>query len=136
MQCGLLLLFFLFERRLGLSWRSAPVSLALGLGVTAAAGISLSFLGTHFTSWIQVLDLTEIASSFAIAIFWLACFAQPEPARKNVMDSPSKVIFQRWNEALLATAAQEKNPALAAVDSFLPGIEKTVDRVLARKMAN
>jgi len=136
MQCGLLLLFFLFERRLALSLRSAPVSLALGLGVTATAGISLSFLGAHFTSWIQVFDLTETALSFAIAIFWVACFARPELARKNVMDSPSKVIFQRWNEALLATASQEKNPALAAVDSFLPGIEKTVDRVLARKIAN
>jgi hypothetical protein len=136
MQCGLLLLFFLFERRLALPWRSAPVSLALGLGITAAASISVSFLGTHFTAWLQVLDLTETASSFAIAIFWLACFAQPEPARKNVLDSPSKVIFQRWNEALVSAAAQDKNPALAAVDSFLPGIEKTVDRVLARKIAH
>jgi len=31
---------------------------------------------------------------------------------------------------------EDKNPALATVDSFLPGIEKTVDRVLARKIAH
>jgi hypothetical protein len=136
MQCGLLLLFFLFERRLALSWRSSSVSVAIGLGTTAAVGISLSFVNTHFPAWVPVFDFVSNASSLGIAVFWLTCFARPEPARKNVMDSPSKVIFQRWNEALLATAAQDKNPALASVDSFLPGIEKTVDRVLARKIAN
>jgi len=136
MQCGLLLLFFLFERRLALSWRSSPVSLALGLGTTAAFALSLSFVSTHLTAWEPVFDFANTAAAFGVAVFWLACFARPEPARKNVLDSPSKVIFQRWNEALLSAAAQEKNPALAAVDSFLPGIEKTVDRVLARKVAH
>jgi hypothetical protein len=136
MQCGLLLLFFLFERRLALSWRSHPVSLALGLGTTAAVGLSLSYVGTYLTAWKRVLDVADTGSALAIAVFWLVCFAWPEPARKNVLDSPSKVIFQRWNEALLSAAAQDKNPALAAVDSFLPGIEKTVDRVLARKIAH
>jgi hypothetical protein len=136
MQCGLLLLFFLFERRLALSWRSSSVSVAIGLGTTAAMGISLSFVNTHLPAWVPVFDLLSNASSLGVAVFWLTCFARPEPARKNVMDSPSKVIFQRWNEALLSAAAQEKNPTLAAVDSFLPGIEKTVDRVLARKIAH
>lgn len=136
MQCGLLLLFFLFERRLALSWRSYSVSLALGLGITAALDLSLSYVGTYLTAWTPVFDLTDAMAAFGIAGFWLACFARPEPAKKNVMDSPSKVIFQRWNEALLSAAAHDKNPAFAAVDSFLPGIEKTVDRVLARKIAH
>lgn len=136
MQCGLLLLFFLFERRLALSWRSSSVSVAIGLGTTAAINISQSFVNAHLPAWLSVWDFVNNASSLGIAVFWLMCFARPEPARKNVMDSPSKVIFQRWNEALLSAAGPDKNPALAAVDSFLPGIEKTVDRVLARKIAH
>jgi hypothetical protein len=135
MQCGLLLLFFLFERRLALSWRSYSVTLALGIGTTASLTLSLSYLRSHFVGWTPILDVTDTASAFVIALYWLICFAQPEPERKNVLNSPNKLIFQRWNEALLVTpvAASGKSAATASIDAFLPGIEKTVERVLARK---
>jgi hypothetical protein len=52
-----------------------------------------------------------------------------------VLDSPSRLIFQRWNEALSTyTARGEIAMAANGVNSFLPGVEETVDRVLARKM--
>lgn len=138
MQCGLLLLFFSLEKRLGLSWRSYSMSIALGLGVYAAADLTISYLKVQLPAWTGALDVLGNSTYLGAAIYWAVCFAQPEPARKNVLDSPSKLIFQRWNEALLATplVAQERNTALASVDSFLPGIEKTVDKVLARKLAN
>jgi len=137
MQCGLLLLFFFFERRLALSWRSSSISLAIGLGISAALTLSFTFIRVHLVAWAAALDLVDTFSAFAIVIYWTFCFARTQPAAQTVLDSPSKLIFQRWNEALLsAPAAEDKNPALAAVDSFLPGIEKTVDRVLARKIAN
>lgn len=44
MECGLLLLFFFFEKRLGLSWRNPNVSIALGLGTTASVDLILSYL--------------------------------------------------------------------------------------------
>ena len=137
MQCGLLLLFFLFERRLALSWRSHSVSLAIGLGVSAALSLSFTFIRVHLTAWAGALDLIEASSTFGIVVYWAWCFARTQPAGQTVLDSPSKLIFQRWNEALLSTpVTEDKNPALATVDSFLPGIEKTVDRVLARKIAH
>ena len=135
-QCGLLLLFFLFEKRLALSWRGYPISLALGLGISAAIGLSFTFIRLNISAWIPILDLTEAFSNFGIVLCWAFCFARTQPVQ-TVLDSPSKLIFQRWNEAILSTQfAEDKNPALATVDSFLPGIEKTVDRVLARKIAN
>jgi len=137
MQCGLLLLFFLFERRLALSWRSHSVSLAIGLGVSAALSLSFTFIRVHLTAWAGALDLIEASSTFGIVVYWTLCFARTQPVAQTVLDSPSKLIFQRWNEALLSTpVTEDKNPALATVDSFLPGIEKTVDRVLARKIAH
>jgi hypothetical protein len=138
MQCGLLLLFFLFERRLALSWRNYSVSLAVGIGTTAAITLCLSYLRAHFLAWRPTLDVIDAASSFGVTVYWVLCFAQPAPARKNVLDSPSKLIFQRWNDALLAApvGAQERNHGMGSMDPFLPGIEKTVDRVLARKIAN
>lgn len=133
MQCGLLLLFFLFERRLALSWRSYPVSLALGLGITAATGLSFAFLRMRFIGWTPALDLLDNFSYFAVAVFWAVCFALPEPEKKNVLDSPARLIFQRWNETLTSHGYGHTAGASGTVESFLPGIEKTVDRVLARK---
>jgi hypothetical protein len=135
MQCGLLLLFFLFERRLSLSWLSPNVSIALGLGTSAAIGLIISYLRTRYPASLA-LGLFDNASYLAVVVFWAVCLALPQPQRKNVLDSPSRLIFQRWNEALQATPlVQSKGTALASVESFLPGIEKTVDRVMARKVA-
>lgn len=132
MQCGLLLLFFLFERRLGLSWRSPSISIALGLGTSASFGLILSYLREHFPAAWFTLGILDNASYLGIVAFWAVCLALPQPERKSVLDSPSRLIFQRWNEALMATPFVERN-ATASVESFLPGIEKTVDRVMARK---
>jgi hypothetical protein len=133
MQCGLLLLFFLFERKLSLSWVSPNVSIALGLGTSAAMGLIISYLRTRYPES-TVLGFVDNASYLAVVLFWAVCMALPQPKRRNVLDSPSRLIFQRWDEALQATPlVQNKGTALASVESFLPGIEKTVDRVMARK---
>src|SRR5215472_2563208 len=44
MECGLLMLFFFFEKRLGLSSRNPNVSIALGLGTTASVDLIASYL--------------------------------------------------------------------------------------------
>lgn len=133
MQCGLLFLFFLFERRLSLSWRSRPVCIAMGLGVSAAIALGCSYLRLRYvaaSSWINVLETLSYCGAVS---YWAACLFVREPERKNVLDSPSRLIFQRWNESLAGygygTAGAPTN-----VESFLPGIEKTVDRIMARRV--
>lgn len=134
MQSGLLLLFFMFERRLGLSWRSHSMAIAIGLGSSAAFTLSTSYVSSHYPILQSGIGLAAGLVYLAMVTFWAVCFYQQEPARSNVLDSPTRLIFQRWNEALLSTPiATEKNAAMATVESFLPGIEKTVDRVMARK---
>ena len=135
MQCGLLLMFFGFERRLGLSWRTHSMSIALGLGLYAAVDLITSYLSVH----IQALRgpfgvLTNLVYLGAVFV-WAYSLALPEPARKNVLDSPSRLIFQRWNEALVSYSHRgEMTLATNSVESFLPGVEQTVERILARKM--
>lgn len=133
MQCGLLILFFLFEHRLGLSWRSHSVCAALGLGAVAASELSITFLRSQNPTWGLALDLTSNAIYLATLLTWLVCFRLPQPERRTVLDSPAKLIFQRWNEALASYACE---PAAAGLESFLPNVERTVERVLARKMVN
>jgi hypothetical protein len=136
MQCGLLLLFFLFERRLGLAWRSHTVSIGLGLGFSAALNLSSSYLRTHFAQWTFALDLVDYTQYLAVISFWSVCFYLREPERNNVLDSPSKLISQRWNDVLATTrfAGVSATASMGALDSFLPNVEQTVERVLARKI--
>lgn len=137
MQTGLLLLFFAFERRLGLSWRNYSMTIALGLGTLAGFTLSTSYIGNRYPEMGQNLGFAANIAFMIVVSFWAMAFRRPEPARKNVLDSPTKLIFQRWNEALLSTPLiQDRNAAMASVESFLPGIEKTVDRVMARKVAS
>lgn len=138
-QCGLLLLFFLFERRLGLSWRSYSMSIALGLGACGTASLITSYIAARFALGTPnyMLGLVDNAVYLGAALLWAYSFAQAEPERRNVLDSPAKLIFQRWNEALQASPfAAQGNLAVATVDSFLPNVEKTVERVMARKMVH
>lgn len=135
MECGLLLLFLLFERKLGLSWRSTSMSIALGLGATAASGLAVTYLATKFPEAGPILGIAENLCYFGAVTFWLGCIAMPAPERQNVLDSPSRLVFQRWNEALVATRFSPVSAtSMGSIDSFLPNVEQTVDRVLARKM--
>lgn len=133
MECGLLLLFFLFERRLALSWRSRPVSIALGLGISAAAGLICSYLRAHYIYWTWSLYFAENLTYLGVNMFWVINLAASSKESENVMDSPSRLIFQRWNEALAGYGYGNAGTP-ATVESFLPGIERTVDRVMARRV--
>jgi hypothetical protein len=135
MQCGLLLLFLGLEKRLGLSWRTHSMSIALGLGIYAAIDLSATYLVDRIPAYTETFQLFTYVVYAAAASLWAISLARPEPARSNVLDSPSRLIFQRWNEALTSyTVRGEMALASSGVNSFLPGVEETVDRVLARKM--
>jgi len=135
MQCGFLFLFFLFERKLGLSWKNHNMSIALGMGVAAAVDLSASYLKGHFPASATIFGLVDGLLFIGVLSFWYSSLAQPATEPKNVLESPSRLIFQRWNEALTTyTARGELAMAPSSMDSFLPGVEQTVDRVLARKM--
>jgi hypothetical protein len=134
MECGLLLLFLLFERKLGLSWRSSSMSIAIGLGTSAAAGLVVSFLQNRFPESAVMFSIVENLFYFGSVVFWFACFRMPALERKNVLDSPSRLIFQRWNDALINYGQGDLAMSPVSMNSFLPNVEQTVDRVMARKM--
>jgi hypothetical protein len=135
MQCGLLLLFLGLEKRLGLSWRTHSMSIALGLGVYAAVDLSATYLISRVPARTNAFQMVATLVYLGATSLWAYSLAKPEPARGNVLDSPRRLIFQRWNEALLTHSVRgEMAFASGGMDSFLPGVEQTVDRVLARKI--
>lgn len=138
MQCGLLLLILLFQHRLGVSWRSPAICIMAGFGGNAALLLFESFMASYLPV-IQSLTLLTPIANFAVFALWLLSFAVPQPERRTVQDSPSRLIFQRWNEALMATplvGTRGQVVAMAPIESFLPGVERTVERVMARKMTH
>jgi hypothetical protein len=135
MQCGLLLLFFGLEKRLGLSWRTHSMSIAMGLGIYAGVDLSTTYLIDRLPALAGAFQILTNLVYLGATSLWAYSLAKPEPVRGNVLDSPRRLIFQRWNEALLThTVRGEMAFASGGMDSFLPGVEQTVDRVLARKI--
>lgn len=135
MQCGLLLLFFGLEKRLGLTWRTHSMSIALGMGIYAGVDLSSTYLIDRLPAMTGVLQVFANLVYLSAAALWAFSLAKPEPVRSNVLDSPRRLIFQRWNEALLThTVRGEMAFAGSGMESFLPGVEQTVERVLARKI--
>jgi hypothetical protein len=138
MECGLLLLFFFFERRLGLSWRNPNVGIAIGLGITASVDLICSYLQSRFPYQALQLGIVNTTAYAGVLAFWCYVLVADRAGTRSAVSPPRGLILQRWNEAL---TAYRSSPATSAangnsMESFLPGIEKTVERVLARKIAN
>jgi len=103
MQCGLLLLLLAFEKRLGLSWRSHGMCIALGLGGSAALDLTMSYVRANFMGRRLDLDLVNGLFFLGISLFWAAFLRLPEPQKSTALDAPGRLIIQRWNEELSAT---------------------------------
>jgi hypothetical protein len=134
-QCGLLFLFFLFEKRLNLSWRSTNVAIALGLSVSAALDLSVSYLRDHIPTRAVEFGVVNSLAYLGVLVFWTYCVAMQKKERSSVLESPNRLIFQRWNEALISYQ-HGGDLAFAPSESFLPSVERTVERVMARKITN
>jgi hypothetical protein len=133
LQCGLLLFLIVFEKRFGLSWRSPGMAVALGLGIQAAVGLSVSYLREHVPAWAPSVEILDPMLRVGVLVFWVVILMVPQSEKRTAQDSPKRLILQRWNETLTGYGYGHTAGASGTVESFLPGIEKTVDRVLARK---
>lgn len=134
MQCGMLMLLVLFERRLNLSWRSHAMCIAIGTGVSAAIDIVVSYGQGRFPGMASQLDSVNGFSFVAVLAFWAYSLTAKQAVRKTAADSPTRLILQRWNEALTGYGYGDVAYAANGADSFLPNVERTVDRVMARKV--
>ena len=133
MQCGLMLLLVVFEKRLSLSWRSPGMSVALGLGIKAATDLVVSYGESRFPGSSANLALLNGIVFAGILAFWAFRLSVKKSTPATAANSPSRLIIQRWNDALISYRMGDMALS-SAMNSFLPGVEQTVDRVLARKI--
>jgi hypothetical protein len=133
MQCGFLLLFVVFEKRLGVSWSARGMCVTVGLGLSAVLNLIVIYLMNTAPAWASTLTIMNNLVSDAIIAYWIVGMYAYQTVRKTAIDAPNRLVLQRWNEVLLSSGYGNRAPVLVATDSFIPGVEQVVDRVLARK---
>ncbi len=134
MQCGFLLLFLVFEKRLGVSWSARGMCVTVGLGLSAVLNLAVIYLMNTTLAWQSTLIIVNNVVSNAIIAYWIVGMYAYQTVRKTAVDAPNRLVLQRWNEVLLSSGYGGSKPSLlVTTDSFIPGVEQVVDRVLARK---
>ncbi|HKT68043.1 MAG TPA: hypothetical protein VJP83_01340 [Terriglobales bacterium] len=100
-QCGLLLLLFLFASYFALTWRNYVFGIALGFGVIASVELLAAALATQFRSVSDVVLNSLPRIAYAVAtIIWVVYLAGSEPPRPNLTALPQHDL-EKWNQELL-----------------------------------
>lgn len=100
-QCGALVLLFLFASYFGLSWRNYVFGIAAGFAVIASLELLGSTLTAQYPSHATLVfnALPRLAYDLASAI-WVAYLALPEPSRQELQVLPQHEL-EKWNRELL-----------------------------------
>ena len=100
-QCGLLMVLFLFASYFALTWRSYVFGIALGFGVIASVELLAAALATQFRPFSDMILNSLPRIAYAVAtIIWVIYLAGSEPARPNLTGLPQHDL-EKWNQELL-----------------------------------
>jgi len=98
-QAGMLLVLFLFSRALHISWRSWPMGVALGFGLSACVTLAAAAFRPSFgnASFIAV-DVTGMAAFHVAVLVWLAYLYLPDSTPTSTGLRESDIQF--WEQEL------------------------------------
>ena len=130
----LLTFLLLSMNAIGLSPRSRPFGMALGLGMMAAIDcVESSVAAMKFTMSPAAQTAFEAATVVTLCL-WIAYSALPEPARKPITVAVNSAIY-KWDQ--IASALGHKGTQVAVQPSqsfFLADVEKVVERAFIRTL--
>jgi len=99
-QCGLLLLLFLFSSYLGFSWRSQTFGIALGLGIFATVELANAAMRAHIPyAYGTYLDYLTMATYHACVLIWIYYLWVPERVPVQTQKLPEQDL-EAWNREL------------------------------------
>ena len=101
-QCGLLVLLFLFASYFALTWRNYVFGIALGFGVIATLELLASAVAAQSSptiSGVLLNSLPRMAYDFGLVI-WITYLASKEPSRQELKVLPQHDL-EKWNQELL-----------------------------------
>ena len=131
----LLAFLVLSMKAIGLSPRSRPFGMALGLGMMAATDcIESTMVAMHLTMSPVMQMIFEGTSVLTLGL-WIAYSTLPEPARKPITVAVNSAIY-KWDQ--IATALGHRGTQVAlpptAPSFFLVDVEKVVERAFVRSL--
>jgi hypothetical protein len=103
-QCGLLLLLFVFSRYFALSWRNYVFGITVGLGMYAAIELVNSTIVSQFapvltTENYQILSFLVMGTYHVCVLVWIAYMLAPEPVMIKLKTVPANDL-EGWNHEL------------------------------------
>jgi hypothetical protein len=130
----LLAFLLLSMNAIGLSPRSRPFGMALGLGMMAAIDCVESGVAAMKFTMSPTAQTAFEAATVATLCVWIAYSALPEPARKPITVAVNSAIY-KWDH--IASALGHKGTQVAVQPSqsfFLVDVEKVVERAFMRTL--
>lgn len=101
-QCGLLVLLFLFASYFALTWRNYVFGIALGFGLMATLELLASAIAAQSSPLVSGVVLNSVPRvAYGIGtMIWVAYLALPEPSRLEIRLLPQHDL-EKWNQELL-----------------------------------
>jgi hypothetical protein len=130
----LVALLLLSTKAIGLSLRSRPFGIALGLGIMAAVDCAQSTIASLLAPTSATAQTVFDAAALTTLVIWVAYGALREPERKPVTVAVNSAIY-KWDQ--IASALGHKGTQVAVQPSpsfFLVDVEKVVDRAFVRTL--
>jgi hypothetical protein len=96
-QCGLLLLLFVFSSYFGISWRSFVFGISSGLGLYLTVQLALSAVAAHIP--VSLTNAVEMVTYHFAVLAWLFYALAPQRVRIAVKSVPHHQL-ESWNVEL------------------------------------
>jgi len=100
---GLLVVLLLFTRALHVAWKSLPVGMVLGFGISSSvemiASTLISVISVSRASYINI-DYLRMAAFHACVLVWLVYTLRPERKLEFVESGFKKSDLESWNQDL------------------------------------
>src|SRR3954471_21800627 len=126
-QCGMLLLLYLFSHHVGITWRNQLFGVILGFGVYASLNLVMYSLRSRFgEDWNSGAAIFNSVSYLMTAGIWGVYMLAPA-AERTLVRNAAPLVIERWNTELAGINNPRPTPA-----AFLPGLEEAVSRFMTR----
>lgn len=100
-QCGLLLLLFLFSSYFGLTWRHYVFGIGVGFGLFGTIALATAALHAQFGHvFDDPANLIESVAYNCSVLIWISYLLRPEPVQRSIDFRPGDGL-QEWNHELL-----------------------------------
>jgi hypothetical protein len=127
-QCGMLLLLYLFSHHVGITWRNQLFGVVLGFGVYASLNLVMYSLRSRFgEDWNSSAAIFNSVSYLLTTGIWGVYMLAPA-AERTLVRNAAPLVIERWNTELAGINNPRPSPA-----AFLPGLEEAVSRVMMNR---